>query len=75
MKRQNVLFKIHPANCCPQSWGSRNADHQAGYDLSCWTFGPRVQKLRISDRLIRVSIGIEATEDIIEDFQQALEVF
>lgn len=30
------------------------------------------QKLGISEGLIRVSIGIEATEDIIEDFKQAL---
>jgi len=30
------------------------------------------QKLGISEGLIRVSIGIEATEDIIEDFEQAL---
>jgi cystathionine beta-lyase/cystathionine gamma-synthase len=28
--------------------------------------------LGISDGLIRMSVGIEATEDIIEDFQQAL---
>ena len=31
------------------------------------------QRLGITDSLIRVSVGIEATEDIIEDFQQALE--
>ena len=31
-----------------------------------------LQKLGISDSLIRVSIGIEATEDLIEDFKQAL---
>ena len=30
------------------------------------------QKLGISDGLIRVSVGIEATEDILEDFDQAL---
>jgi cystathionine beta-lyase/cystathionine gamma-synthase len=30
------------------------------------------KKLGISDSLIRVSVGIEATEDIIEDFEQAL---
>jgi len=30
------------------------------------------QKLGISDSLIRLSVGIEATEDIIEDFDQAL---
>jgi len=30
------------------------------------------QRLGISDSLIRVSIGIEATEDLIEDFEQAL---
>jgi len=30
------------------------------------------QRLGISDSLIRLSIGIEATEDIIEDFDQAL---
>lgn len=30
------------------------------------------QRLGISDSLIRVSVGIEATEDIIEDFEQAL---
>jgi cystathionine beta-lyase/cystathionine gamma-synthase len=28
----------------------------------------------ISDSLIRVSVGIESTEDIIADFKQALEV-
>jgi len=32
-----------------------------------------LQKLGISDSLIRVSIGIEAPEDLIEDFKQALE--
>ncbi len=32
-----------------------------------------LQKLGISDSLVRVSVGIEATEDIIEDFKQALE--
>jgi cystathionine beta-lyase/cystathionine gamma-synthase len=32
------------------------------------------QSLGISDTLIRVSIGIEATEDIIEDFDQALDM-
>ncbi len=31
------------------------------------------ERLGISDGLIRLSIGLEATEDIIEDFQQALE--
>lgn len=31
------------------------------------------RRLGISDSLIRVSVGIEATEDLIEDFQQALE--
>lgn len=31
------------------------------------------QRLGITDSLIRVSIGIEATEDLIEDFQQALD--
>ena len=30
--------------------------------------------LGISDALIRLSVGIEATEDLIEDFQQALAV-
>jgi cystathionine beta-lyase/cystathionine gamma-synthase len=29
-------------------------------------------RLGITDGLIRVSVGIEATEDIIEDFNQAL---
>lgn len=33
-----------------------------------------LEKLGISDSLIRVSIGIEATEDLIEDFNQALEL-
>jgi cystathionine beta-lyase/cystathionine gamma-synthase len=32
------------------------------------------QRLGISDGLIRVSVGIEATEDIIEDFERALKV-
>jgi cystathionine beta-lyase/cystathionine gamma-synthase len=31
------------------------------------------QKAGISDNLIRISVGIEATEDLIEDFSQALE--
>ncbi len=31
------------------------------------------RRLGISDRLIRLSVGIEATEDIIQDFRQALE--
>ncbi len=31
------------------------------------------RRLGISDGLIRVSVGIEATEELIEDFQQALE--
>src|SRR5216683_5540191 len=31
------------------------------------------RKLGISDGLIRLSVGIEATQDLIEDFQQALE--
>ncbi len=30
------------------------------------------QRLGISDGLIRLSVGIEATEDLIEDFDQAL---
>jgi cystathionine beta-lyase/cystathionine gamma-synthase len=30
------------------------------------------ERLGISESLVRVSIGIEATEDIIEDFNQAL---
>ncbi|MGH2575680.1 MAG: PLP-dependent transferase, partial [Ignavibacteria bacterium] len=30
------------------------------------------QKLGISDKLIRLSVGIEATDDIIDDFEQAL---
>ena len=32
------------------------------------------QTLGISDNLIRVSVGIEATEDLIEDFNQAMKV-
>ena len=32
------------------------------------------QRLGMSDSLIRLSVGIEATEDLIEDFEQALEV-
>jgi cystathionine beta-lyase/cystathionine gamma-synthase len=31
-----------------------------------------LDKLGISDSLIRLSVGIEATDDLIEDFQQAL---
>jgi len=31
-----------------------------------------LQKLGISDSLVRLSVGIEATEDLIEDFKQAL---
>ena len=31
------------------------------------------RRLRISDGLIRLSVGIEATQDLIEDFEQALE--
>jgi cystathionine beta-lyase/cystathionine gamma-synthase len=31
------------------------------------------KRLGITDGLIRVSIGIEATEDLIEDFGEALE--
>jgi cystathionine beta-lyase/cystathionine gamma-synthase len=31
------------------------------------------QRLGITDSLIRLSVGIEATEDLIEDFSQALE--
>jgi cystathionine beta-lyase/cystathionine gamma-synthase len=31
------------------------------------------KKLGITDGLIRVSIGIEATEDLIEDFEEGLE--
>jgi cystathionine beta-lyase/cystathionine gamma-synthase len=30
------------------------------------------QSLGISDSLVRLSVGIEATEDIIEDFDRAL---
>jgi cystathionine beta-lyase/cystathionine gamma-synthase len=30
------------------------------------------RRLGITDSLIRVSVGIEATEDLIEDFDQAL---
>ncbi len=30
------------------------------------------QQLGISDSLIRISVGIEATQDLIEDFDQAL---
>ncbi|MBA7668043.1 Cystathionine gamma-synthase [subsurface metagenome] len=32
-----------------------------------------LKKLGISDSLIRLSVGIEATEDLIEDFEQALD--
>ncbi len=32
------------------------------------------QLLGISDSLIRISVGIEATQDLIEDFDQALSV-
>ncbi len=32
------------------------------------------QQLGISDSLIRISVGIEATQDLIEDFDQALSV-
>ena len=31
------------------------------------------RRLGISDSLIRVSVGIEATEDLMEDFEQALQ--
>ena len=31
------------------------------------------KRLGITDGLIRVSIGIEATEDLIEDFEEALD--
>lgn len=31
------------------------------------------ERLGISDKLIRFSVGIEATEDLIEDLQQALD--
>ncbi len=33
-----------------------------------------LQQLGISDGLIRISVGIEATQDLIEDFDQALSV-
>ncbi len=32
------------------------------------------QQLGISDSLIRISVGLEATQDLIEDFDQALSV-
>ena len=32
------------------------------------------QKLGISDGLIRVSVGIEATEELMEDFERALKL-
>ena len=35
---------------------------------------PERQQLGISDTLIRISVGIEATQDLIEDFDQALSV-
>ena len=35
---------------------------------------PERQQLGISDSLIRLSVGIEATQDLIEDFDQALSV-
>jgi cystathionine beta-lyase/cystathionine gamma-synthase len=35
---------------------------------------PERQQLGISDSLIRISVGIEATQDLIEDFDQALSV-
>ena len=35
---------------------------------------PECQQLGISDSLIRISVGIEATQDLIEDFDQALSV-
>jgi cystathionine beta-lyase/cystathionine gamma-synthase len=31
------------------------------------------ERLGISDRLIRLSVGIEATEDLIQDLEQALD--
>jgi cystathionine beta-lyase/cystathionine gamma-synthase len=30
------------------------------------------ERLGISDALLRLSVGIEATEDLVEDFKQAL---
>jgi cystathionine beta-lyase/cystathionine gamma-synthase len=33
------------------------------------------QRVGISDRLMRLSVGIEATEDLIQDFAQALTTF
>ena len=39
-----------------------------------WGVSPEERRrLGISDSLIRVSVGIEAPEDIIADFEQALE--
>ncbi len=35
---------------------------------------PERQQLGISDSLIRISVGIEATQDLVEDFDQALSV-
>ena len=35
---------------------------------------PERQQLGITDSLIRISVGIEATQDLIEDFDQALSV-
>ena len=35
---------------------------------------PERQQLGITDNLIRISVGIEATQDLIEDFDQALSV-
>jgi cystathionine beta-lyase/cystathionine gamma-synthase len=32
------------------------------------------KRLGISDSLIRLSVGIEATEDLIDDFDQALKI-
>lgn len=45
--------------------------------LSSHSYLPREERLKIgiTDGMMRVSVGMENTEDLVNDFMQALEVF
>lgn len=56
----------------PRAWGCRKPAHLANMTHASMTPEAR-QRADISDGLIRLSVGIEDPEDLVEDFFQALE--
>lgn len=66
------LINIDNTENCVEYWRYKNFNHSSGIDAECTQYTKRKRRSGRFDDLIRISVGIEDVEDLIEDFKHAL---